>query len=122
PIAENSHLQISAQPKKKTGFNLLKGIIYFFHRDRPGEFDLQTPTVSAVVRGTEFNLKVADDGTTTLSLFDGEVEMTNSFGQLPLKNGEAGVAEPGVAPRKTAALEMVNVIQWALYYPGVLDL
>jgi tetratricopeptide (TPR) repeat protein len=121
PIAENSHLQISAQPKRRSGFNLLKGIIYFFHRDKPGEFDLQTPTVSAVVRGTEFNLQVADDGTTTLSLFDGEVEMTNQFGQLSLKSGEGGVAEPGQAPRRTAVLEMVNVIQWALYYPGVLE-
>ena len=122
PIAENSHLQISARPRKRAGFNLLKGIIYFFHRDKPGEFDLQTPTVSAVVRGTEFNLRVEDDGTTTLSLFDGEVEMTNQFGQLILKSGEGGVAEPGKAPQRTAMLEMVNVIQWALYYPGVVDL
>jgi tetratricopeptide (TPR) repeat protein len=121
PIAENSHLQISARPRKRAGFNLLKGIIYFFHRDKPGEFDLQTPTVSAVVRGTEFNLQVADDGTTTLSLFDGAVEMTNQFGQLFLKSGEGGVAEPGRAPQRTAVLEMATVIQWALYYPGVLD-
>jgi len=122
PIAENSHLQISARPRKRSGFNLLRGIIYFFHRDKPGEFDLQTPTVSAVVRGTEFNLQVDDDGTTTLSLFDGEVEMTNQFGQLFLKSGEGGVAEPGKPPQRTAMLEMVNVIQWALYYPGILDL
>src|SRR6185436_2883971 len=91
------------------------------HRDKPGIFPIGTPTMSAVVRGTEFNLQVADDGTSTLSLLDGEVEMTNEFGQVVLQSGGAGKAEPGKKPAPTAALPAMNVIQWCLYYPGVLD-
>jgi len=120
-VGELSRLQIPAEEKKRSAFNFLRGLFYFFHRDTPGEFELRTPTVAAVVRGTEFNLKVAEDDATTLSLIDGLVEMTNDFGQLNLKSGEAATAEKGKAPERTAFIEAANIIQWVLYYPGILD-
>ena len=119
-LGELSHIQIP-ETKKRSGLNFFQGIFYFFHRDKPGEFELRTPTVSAVVRGTEFNLKVAEDKTTTLMLLDGQVEMTNQFGQLSLLSGQGGIAEPNQAPRRTAMIEAINIIQWSLYYPAVLD-
>src|SRR5439155_13273879 len=61
------------------------------------------------------------NGRTVLSLIDGEVDLTNAQGMQSLKTGEQGVVEPGRAPAKTALLEAVNVIQWALYYPAVVD-
>jgi tetratricopeptide (TPR) repeat protein len=115
-----SYLQIPPE-RRKRGFNLFRGILYFFHRDRPGEFELQTPTVSAVVRGTEFNLKVEDDGTTTLSMFDGEVDLSNPQGQLQLKSGQGAIVKPHEAPTRAPAFEGESVIQWLLYYPGFLD-
>src|SRR5207244_6626162 len=42
-------------------------------------------------------------------------------GSLVLQSGEQGVVDPGQAPRKTAVLHAINVIQWSLYYPAVLD-
>jgi hypothetical protein len=39
--------------------------------------------------------------------------MTNDFGRLELTVKRA-IAEPGEPPRRTAALQTVNVIQWAL--------
>lgn len=121
PLGAHSYLQIVPRRDRKPGFNLFRGIMYFFHRDRPGEFDVTTPTISAVVRGTEFHLRVDEDGTTTLSVFEGEVEMVNQFGRLYLKSREEGVAAPGQGPVRSPALVTVNIIQWALYYPGVLD-
>src|SRR5262245_54037099 len=83
-LDQKSLLRIPEQKKESTFFEFVRGIMYFFHRDKPGELDVNTPRVSAVIRGTEFNLAVAEDGTTTLTLFDGQVEMTNSFGRLAL--------------------------------------
>ena len=42
--------------------------------------------------------------------------------RLHLSTGEQAVMERGKAPVKTAVLNALNVIQWCLYYPGVLDL
>ncbi len=110
------------RPKAQAGFNLLSGILYFFHRDKPADLEFKSRTVTSAIRGTEFNVHVEEDGRTILTMLDGEVEMTTPAGQLILKSGEQGVAEAGQPPRKTAVVSTINVIQWCLYYPGVLDL
>jgi tetratricopeptide (TPR) repeat protein len=120
-LAERSLLQLPEEPQPRSIFNLLRGALYFFHRDQPGTFPVKTPTMSAIVRGTEFVLRVEDDGTSHLLLLDGEVDVSNDFGQLELKTGEAALVRPGQPPVKTAVIEAINVVQWALYYPGVLD-
>ena len=119
-IGESGHIQVRPPQKKKAAFGFLQGIFYFFHRDEPDELDLQTPTVSAVVRGTEFNLRVDENGRTVLSLIDGAVAMENAQGRVDLVSGDEGVADPGAAPVRGKMIEAVNIIQWCLYYPGVL--
>ena len=106
----------------KPTLNLRSGSAYFFSRDKPQETQLRTPTVTGAIRGTEFEVTVAPDGRTALTMIDGEVELANPLGTVMLNAGEQGVAEAGRAPVKTAVLNAVNVIQWNLYYPGVLDL
>src|SRR5207249_3168686 len=94
---------------------------YFFSRERPTEIQFRTPVASGAIRGTEFNLAVAEDGRTVLSLLDGEVDLSNSQGTATLASGEQATVEPGKAPTKTALIDAVNVIQWTLYYPAVID-
>ena len=56
-----------------------------------------------------------------MTLIDGLVNLSNAQGQVDMASGEQGVVEPGKAPVKTAMVEAINIIQWCLYYPGVLD-
>ena len=118
PIRVNE-LSLLEMPAKSR-FSLLRGVIYFFHRDKPESWNIQTPTVATLIRGTEFNLAVATNGTPTLTLVDGEVEMSNEHGRVTLRSGEEGTAKPGEAPQKTVVIDAMKVVQWALYYPGVL--
>ncbi len=125
-IGPRSLIRIESKGERKSGFDFFKGVLYFFHRDKPDEFEVKTPQMAAIIRGTEFTLEVADDGTTTLSLLDGEVRVTNpqsgSDVVLDLKSGEQAINEPGQPPRRTAIIEAVNLVQWCLYYPAVLNL
>jgi Flp pilus assembly protein TadD len=118
-----STLRIPEQvsPRKRFLINLLKGAAYFFHRERPAQTDFETPLVSGAIRGTEFNLAVAGNGKTVVSLIDGEVALSNPQGELALSTGEEAVVEPASAPRKSSMLDATNIIQWCLYYPAVLD-
>lgn len=109
-----------AEMPEKPSFSLGKGLMYFFHRDKPAEVQFKTRTATAAIRGTEFHLAVADNGRTVLTMFEGEVKLSNEFGAVELKNGEQGVVEPGQPPVKSPALDAINIIQWCLYYPGVL--
>ncbi len=102
--------------------NVEKGGAYFYSRERPAEMEFRTPLVAGAIRGTEFNLAVADDGKTVVTLLDGEVALSNAGGGVNLVSGEQGIVEPGQPPGKTATVNAINVIQWVLYYPAVLDL
>src|ERR1043165_4461828 len=117
----NSHFLVPSERKEKSAFELLKGRLFNFHRGPGDEQRFKTPTVSAVVRGTDFALKVEPDGTTTVSMLAGEVRLENALGSLGLQSGEEGIARPGDVPRRTAVITTLDAIQWCLYYPAVLD-
>jgi len=114
-------IQAPAAPGKQSLLDLKVGAAYFLSRERPGELEFRTPTASGAIRGTEFHLAVAGDGRSVVTLLDGAIALNNPQGSLDLASGEEATIEPGKAPAKTALLNAVNVIQWCLYYPGVLD-
>jgi tetratricopeptide (TPR) repeat protein len=121
-VNELTVLQIR-EPETQANQSLLDmraGSTYFFSRERPARQQFRTPLASGAIRGTEFNLSVAEDGRTVVTLVDGEVTLSNQVGQISMTSGEQGTVETGKAPAKTPMLEAVNVIQWCLYYPGVL--
>lgn len=108
-------------PERGTLLDLQRGAAYLFNREAPSEVEFRTPLASGAIRGTEFNLEVAEDGRTVVTMIDGQVELSSGAARLTLATGEQGVVEAGQPPRKTAVLDALNVIQWSLYYPGVLD-
>ena len=103
------------------GLHLLRGILSFFHRDKPGRIRVITRGAVAGVEGTEFAMAVDDTDRTTLSVIDGKVRFGNEQAMLLLTNGQQAVAEPGKAPVRTAGFIANNVLQWCFYYPAVID-
>ncbi|HKQ39102.1 MAG TPA: FecR domain-containing protein, partial [Verrucomicrobiae bacterium] len=101
--------------------DLKAGAVYIFTRDKPREFLLQTPHAIGASRGTEFVVEVDPAGRTVVTVFDGEVELYNPQGSVTLTNGSQGTVLPGQAPVMTAVIQATSVVQWWLYYPGVID-
>ena len=108
-------------PQPKPATELEKGRLYFFGRSKEDETQFVTPTANGAIRGTEFELRVADNGTTVLTMFDGSVHLSNALGSIDLESGQQGTVERSLPPRKTAVIDAINIIQWCLYYPGLLD-
>ena len=124
-IAELSEFEIQPleDPKAEAEFSLFRGLLYLLNRDRPGKHRFVTPTATAATRGTEFTLEVEEaTGRTTLAVLEGEAELINAAGTITIAPGEQGVALLGQKPTKTAILNTARLVQWCLYYPGVLDL
>jgi tetratricopeptide (TPR) repeat protein len=123
-IGELSVLQMPAvENGRPLGPKFFKGVLYFFHRDAPGSFEIRTPTVSALVRGTEFQLNVDEDQKSTLALFDGKVTLSNELGQINIESNQRAIASVGGPPKASALLQAdtQELIQWCLYYPGILN-
>jgi tetratricopeptide (TPR) repeat protein len=122
-IDEASMMQIKAGLEGKALPELLFDWGKFRWQSRlgQGELPFQTPVVACGAKGTEFHVLVEPGtGRTTVTMLDGEVEMTNAFGRETLRSGEEGVVEAGAKPIKRPVLNVVDVIQWSLYYPAVL--
>ncbi len=106
---------------EKPKLDLLGGAAFFFSRERDEEIDVQTPSVNAAMEGTQLFVQVLPGGKSIFQVLEGRVKLENASGQLLLESGQAGEAIPGQAPRRTAVIEAKNLLQWALYYPAVLD-
>src|SRR5439155_745854 len=118
-VNELTLLEVRQPSTGQNGFlDLQSGSIYFFNRERPSTIEFRTPVASGAIRGTEFHLAVAPNGETTLTVFEGEVSLSNAQGELVFARGEQGIVSPGQAPRKTAVVNAVNIIQWCFYYPA----
>ena len=123
-VGPQSEFEILPEPKPGVLHKLWRGVIYYFHREKPGDYHIDSSTASAAVRGTEFVMRVEEDGRTTVTVFDGQVTLGNAVAQTDLRTGQEGVAAPGRAPVATALLsaQLADRVQWVLYYPGVLHL
>ncbi|MFP3868406.1 MAG: tetratricopeptide repeat protein [Desulfobacteraceae bacterium] len=100
-------------------YGVSQGEVWLRNNKETFRFELETPAVTAGIRGTEFNLRVSSDGTTHLTLLQGMLRLANPQGELILNPGEEGIARPGQAPTKRLVLQPEDAVQWSLYYPGI---
>ncbi len=108
--------------KKEGGslIELVKGATHFFSRV-PRNLEVRTAFVNAGVEGTEGVIRVTDDKT-EVTIFEGKVVAANESGTLNLTDGQSIVAEKGKAPSYQTVVKPRDAVQWALYYPPVMDL
>ena len=115
---------IEISPKLVSGgkpqLDISGGAAFIFSREEGGEIGIKTPAANGALKGTQLFVQVSG-GRSFFQVIEGSVEMGNSHGRVLLKAGEAGEAAPGSAPKKTASISAKNILQWALYYPAVID-
>lgn len=99
---------------------LLHGAAFFRSR-QPERFNIQTPFINAVHKGTEFLVEVTDDKT-EISVFDGQVSGQNASGQILINKGYKGIAQAHQPPQlQTLKISPEDAVQWVLYYPPIID-
>ena len=62
---------------------------------------------------------MAPNGDSAFLVLDGEW-LSPDLGQITLKPGEEGTASPNQAPVRSAVVQTKRLVQWWLYYPGIL--
>ena len=118
-LDEHTTITFSGMEKERTSLlDLLKGAVHFFSR-MPRVLKVATPFVNGAVEGTEFFVRV-ERNRAVLSVFEGQVRVTNPWGSMVLAQGQAAVAESGKAPFLRVVARPRDAVQWALYYPPVL--
>ncbi|MCX6320920.1 MAG: FecR family protein [Bacteroidia bacterium] len=79
-----------------------------------GKFEYNTPAASFTVRGTEFELNVEDDGTTTLIVLDGELEFSdiNKKKIMLVSKNQQVVVKPGEFPPLPVQIDPDKILRW----------
>ncbi|MGH8533017.1 MAG: FecR family protein, partial [Gammaproteobacteria bacterium] len=117
---EGSVLTLQAvAPEKPAWLEFLHGAVHIISRV-PRALNIHTPFVNAGIEGTEFALRV-DPAQAELWVYEGRVRLSNPAGQLLVASGEAAIAPQGQAPQRRIVVKPRQAVEWALYYPPLLD-
>lgn len=114
-LAQNSVLQIkevSTGKEAKTVLNLNAGRSWMQSKTTPGGLSVETPSATASIRGTDWEIAVEPDGRSTLTVFSGAADFSNAQGSVSVAVNEQAVAEKGKAPVKVQILNPRERIQW----------
>jgi tetratricopeptide (TPR) repeat protein len=127
-INANSHLELKqvAPPVRKVGMEVLQTLLRLFSgevwvRSYAEPFEIKAKAVTATIRGTELNLAIEPAEATRLTVLEGVVEFRNPQGSVFIAAKEQAVAKPREAPRKVVIINPRDAVQWALYYPPLID-
>ncbi len=99
--------------------NLIQGAMHILSRT-PKHLTIRTLFCNANVEGTEFLVK-ATPRQTDVEVYEGKVVVINDLGSVRLTQGEAAITEPHRAPRREILIKPRDAVQWALYYPPIID-
>ncbi len=121
-LSEQSSVTFSGLTDESSSWlDLLNGVAHFMSRVKKS-FKVITPYANAAVDGTEFTLRVDTSvGYTQITVLEGRVIASNGAGDVVLEDGQSARAGDAQAPVMQLQVNPVNTVQWALYYPPVLQ-
>ncbi len=120
-LAGSELVPAAAKAQGASLYEVPKGEVWLKNEAERFRFELATPAVTAAIRGTEFVVRVASDGASTVALLRGALTVFNAQGEISLASGELASARPGQAPTKQVLVNPEDAVQWTLYYPAVAD-
>ena len=127
-VNQTSLLQIKGvSPEETSVLDLVQGRIWaqskrFFRRVTGTVAPVRravlvtTATSTIGIRGTDWDVSVGTDGTTTLTVLSGEADLSTKFGSLKVLPNEQARAEPGKAPTKILLTNARERVQWVTVY------
>jgi len=119
-LDQNSAIKFSQfETELPSILEFIKGIGHFISRV-PRSLKIETATVDAAIEGTEFVVAVSTDET-SVTVFEGIVLARNRQGEIRITDGETATAKANMAPRKTLLAKPRDTVQWAVYFPPLIE-
>jgi Flp pilus assembly protein TadD len=114
-LAANSMIQIKQVGDDHNIGTVLKqsaGRSWTQSKNVPNKLTVETPSALAAIRGTDWELVVDEDGSSTLTVLSGEVLLSNEQGSVNVNKGEQAHVKVGVAPVKRILRNPRDRVQW----------
>jgi ferric-dicitrate binding protein FerR (iron transport regulator) len=115
-LNENTTFKLLSRWEKAKGITriirLKQGEIWVKTGEGPKALEVETPVATAAVRETEFNMKVQEDGQSTLTVINGIVEFGTPFGSCPIRTSTVSTGVRGKRCTKPAPTDVKPAISW----------
>ena len=115
-LNENTSLKLLSRWEKTKGITriirLKQGEVWVKTGEGPKQLEVETPVATAAVRETEFNMKVQEDGQSTLTVINGVVELGTAFGTCPIRTSTISYGVRGKRCTKPAPTDVKPAIAW----------
>lgn len=115
-LNENTSFKILSRWEKAKGITriirLKQGEVWVKTGEGPKQLEVETPVATAAVRETEFNMKVQEDGQSTLTVINGVVEFGTAFGSCPIRTSTVSYGVRGKRCTKPAPTDVKPAIAW----------
>lgn len=103
--------------KRGTSLALKVGEIWSRAKSAPESLKIETPSATAAIRGTDWDIAVDESGASYLTVLAGTVDLANDYGTVRVESGEQAMAEIGKPPVKMFLVRPKDRVQWIISYP-----
>jgi tetratricopeptide (TPR) repeat protein len=99
------------EPGGGSGFRVMAGraLTAFTGRQR---LQVRAPGAIAAAEGTTFQVEVAEDGLTVLTVVEGLVNFYNDLGSVAVTENQQSTARPGEAPTRPVVVDAASLTAW----------
>jgi Flp pilus assembly protein TadD len=106
----------SPDAQRNTILKLERGEVWSRTKAGADGLRIETPSATAAIRGTDWDLLVDDQGISYLTVLKGTVVLFNDYGEVTASGGEQAMAEPGKPPIKLFLVKPRDRVQWIRSY------
>ena len=99
------------EPNRPRGWRVVVGKIWATLTGG-NKLEVRAPGAVAAAEGTTFQLDVAADGTTVLTVVDGVVRFYNELGSVEVLDRQQSTARPGSAPTRPVVVDPTGLVAW----------
>ncbi len=104
----------------RSDYRLESGEAWARNKNRNMMIEIETPRVTAAIRGTELNLKIMDRETVVLTVLEGRVQARNELGSIDVGPREQVTARPGAPLSKVLLVSPEDAVQWTITIPPII--
>ena len=112
-VGPNSEIEVVEPPPSGANrIRIQRGKTWMQSNGPARPVEVESPSALAAIRGTDWEIVVDADGRMTLSVFSGEVVLSNALGSVSVGPNEQAEAQVGRAPVKLTLAVSRDRIQW----------
>lgn len=116
-LNQNTSVKLVSRWEKAKGFTrivrLQEGEVWVKTGEGPKAFEVETPVATAIVKETEFNMKVHPDGQSVLTVIQGTVEFGTAFGTCPIRTNTVSYGVRGKRCTRPEPTDVKTVTGWS---------